>query len=159
MNEKSLKYQRQALSPVLFKLGMWKSLPSVAFWGITIDVLEETQCHVKIPFMWRTQNPFGSIYFAALAGAAELSTGALCQMMIKGRGDYSMLIVGFKAEFLKKATSTIIFVCDQGQHLSDLLDGMKQKGDTARLEMKAIGKNVDGEIIGSATIDWSFKRK
>lgn len=159
MNEKSKQYQQQALNPLLFKLGMLRKLPSVAFWGITIATLDETQCEVRIPFTWRTQNPFGSIYFGALSGAAELSTGALCQMMIKGRGDYSMLVVGFNAEFFKKATTTITFTCVQGQELARLLDSLVHKGDIGRLEMTATGRNTSGEIIGIAKIDWSFKRK
>lgn len=159
MNEKSKQYQQQALNPFLFKLGMLRRLPSVAFWGISIVTLDEARCEVKIPFTWRTQNPFGSIYFGALSGAAELSTGALCQMMIKGKGDYSMLVVGFSAEFFKKATTTITFTCDQGQILADILDKMTEKGDTGRLKMTATGRNTAGEIIGNAYIDWSFKRK
>lgn len=159
MDEKSIKYQQQALNPFLFKLGMLRRLPSVAFWGIRICVLNAERCEVTIPFTWRTQNPFGSIYFGALAGAAELSTGALCQMMIKGMGDYAMLVVGFKAQFVKKATTTITFSCDDGIALAAVLGTIKNSGDTASFEMTAIGKNAFGDIIGSAHILWSFKKR
>jgi acyl-coenzyme A thioesterase PaaI-like protein len=159
MNEKSLVYRKQALNALLFRFSMLKRLPSVAFWGIKIKTLEEDRCQVLIPFTWRTQNPFGSIYFGALLGAAELSTGALCQMLIKGRGDYSMLVVGFSATFIKKATTTITFSCNQGVELAKILDGMTQKGDTGTFEMTAVGTNTNGEVVGNAIINWSFKRR
>lgn len=159
MNAQSKKYQKQALNPLLFRLGMLRRLPSVFFWGISVNVLDENRCEVSIPFKWRTQNPFGSIYFGALSGAAELSTGALCQMMIKGKGDFSMLVVGFKAEFFKKATTAITFSCEQGQELADVLDNMPNQGDTGMLEMIATGRNMNGDVIGKAYITWSFKRR
>lgn len=159
MNQKSLTYQKKVLIPWVLRLGMWRRLPSIAFWGMRIMELTEVRCCVLIPFSWFTQNPFKSIYFGALSGGAELSTGALCEMMIIGKGNFSMLVTGFRAEFIKKATTNVTFTCDQGKQLSDVLDQMNLAGDTGTLEMIAIGHNTQGELIGKAYIQWSFKRK
>jgi Domain of unknown function (DUF4442) len=159
MNEKSIQYQKQVLNPFLFTLGMLKRLPSVIFWGIRITCIDEKVCKVRIPFSWRTQNPFKSIYFAALAGAAELSTGALCQMLLAGRLQHSMLVTGFRAEYFKKANTDIVFSCDQGLELADLLDTLKDTGDTAQFDMISTGRNSKDEVVAKAYITWSFKRK
>ena len=109
MKVKSSQYQKKVLNPVLFRIGMLKRLPSVVFWGISISWIDDQLCKVRIPFTWRTQNPFKSIYFAALAGAAELSTGALCQMLLADRVPHSMLVTDFRAEYFKKANTCLLY--------------------------------------------------
>jgi hypothetical protein len=156
---KSLEYQKKVLNPWLFKIGLGIKLPSVVWWGISIKSLGADKCEVVLPFNWRSQNPFNSIYFSALAGAAELSTGALCQMYIVGLGDFSMLVTGFRAEFYKKANTTTTFTCDQGMALFTLLSSMEKPGDTGELEMIATGTNTADEIVAKAFVKWSFKRK
>jgi len=79
--------------------------------------------------------------------------------MIIGKGNFSMLVTGFRAEFVKKATTNVTFTCDQGNELSSVLDQMTNAGDTGTLEMVATGHNIHGELIGKAYIQWSFKRK
>ncbi|MBK8887998.1 MAG: DUF4442 domain-containing protein [Saprospiraceae bacterium] len=155
----ALKFRESALNRWKFWLGMWKDLPSVAFWGIKVKDLNDTSCVVVVPFNYRSKNPFRSIYFGALSGAAELATGLLCKKLILERGNFSMLVTGFRAEFTKKATSATFFTCDQGKELAHILDNMINAGDSAVYEMKAIGKNADGADIMTAYIQWSFKRK
>ena len=120
--------------------------------------LDSQKCHVSIPYFWRSQNPFKSIYFAALAGAAELSTGAFCQLALAGKGSFSMLVVDFRAEYSKKANTKILFTCEQGPELFSLIDTLKP-GETNQLTMLSIGKNKAGEEVARFFITWSFKRK
>ena len=159
MHERSIKYQKQVLNPFLFRIGMLRRLPSVVFWGIHIKSLDEEICKVNIPFTWRTQNPFRSIYFAALAGAAELSTGALCQMILAGRDPHSMLVTAFRAEYFKKANTGICFECRQGKELSAALETLTNSGDTTQLTMVSDGYNTNNELVARAHITWSFKRR
>ncbi|MBK8053725.1 MAG: DUF4442 domain-containing protein [Saprospiraceae bacterium] len=159
MNSQSRIYQKRMLNPFWFKIGMLFKLPSVFFWGIRVTKLDDRNCELTIPFCWRTQNPFSSVYFAALAGAAELSTGALCQLHLAGRKPHSMLVVDFKMKYLKKANSKITFVCNQGDELSNLLDQLKDPGDTATMTMISTGRNILEETVCLAEITWSFKKK
>lgn len=159
MEQKSIAYQKYASNVFLFRLGMLRKLPSVVFWGIKIKSLDESRCEVTIPFNWRTQNPFGSIYFAALAGAGELSTGALCQMYLASRSPHSMLVTGFSTEYSKKADSMITFSCSQGKALEALLDSLEKSGDSATIELISEGKNEKGILVCRSAITWSFKRK
>ena len=159
MNSGSIKYQKQMLNPITYWFGMLYKLPSIIFWGVLIKSLTKEKCEITIPYSWRTQNPFKSIYFAALAGAAELSTGALCQMLLADRVPHSMLVVDFKAEYYKKASSKIVFTCTQGNELNNLLNSLLTKGDSEKLQMISVGTNLEGEIISKVFVTWSFKRK
>jgi len=151
--------RRRLLNPWLFKLWMWRRLPSVGFWGVKVVDIDDSKCVIKLPFTWSTQNPFNSIYFSALNGAAELSTGLLCQYVLSDLGSFSMLVTGFKAEFYKKSTSTILFTCHQGEELNNVLQNLKSKGDTATLMMISEGHNKDGQKVAQMEITWSFKKK
>lgn len=154
----ALDYQRKMTNPIIFWFAMLLKLPSAVFWRLKIKTLTTEMCEVTIPFFWRSQNPFKSIYFAALAGAAELSTGALCQFALAGKGQFSMLVVDFRAEYSKKANSKITFSCNQGSELFALIDSM-QIGETAQLTMISTGTNSTDETVAKFFVTWSFKRK
>jgi hypothetical protein len=154
----ALDYQKKMTNPIIFWWAMLFKLPSAVFWRLKIQSLNQERCEVSIPYFWRSQNPFKSIYFAALAGAAELSTGALCQLALAGKGTFSMLVVDFRAEYHKKANAKIKFTCSQGNELFDLIDGL-MPGDTSQLTMISEGKNPSGETVAKFYVTWSFKRK
>lgn len=157
-NSKAKSHMNRMTNPFIFWFAMLFKLPSAVFWKLRIKSLSTEKCEVTIPYFWRSQNPFKSIYFAALAGAAELSTGALCQVALAGKGSFSMLVVDFKAEYTKKANDKITFICDQGAELEHLISLMKQ-GETAQLLLLSTGYNLLGEQVAKFYITWSFKRK
>jgi hypothetical protein len=154
----ALAYQKKMMNPFIFWWAMLFKLPTAVFWRLKMVHLDGEKCLVSIPYFWRSQNPFKSIYFAALAGAAELSTGALCQLALAGKGSFSMLVVDFRAEYSKKASTKILFTCEQGEELFNLIDSLKP-GETNQLTMLSIGKNTSGEEVARFFITWSFKRK
>jgi hypothetical protein len=158
MNTTAKKYQSRMKNSFIFWWAMLFNLPSAIFWRLKIKNLTEENCEVSIPYFWRSQNPFKSIYFAALAGAAELSTGALCQLAMSGKGKFSMLVVDFRAEYNKKANQKIVFSCNQGKELNNLIDGLKP-GETAKLTMISTGTNPQDEVVARFFVTWSFKRK
>lgn len=158
MHPKAIVYQKRMTNPFIFWWAMLLKLPSAVFWKLKVKSLTEEKCEVTIPFTWRTQNPFKSIYFAAMAGAAELSTGALCQLSMAGKGSFSMLVVDFRAEYHKKANQKITFTCSQGLELTQLIDKL-QPGETATLTMVSTGANPSGETVAKFYVTWSFKRK
>ena len=158
MTKEAEKYLSRMTNPFIFWWAMFFKLPSAVFWRLKIKSLSLEKCEVSIPFFWRSQNPFQSIYFAALAGAAELSTGALCQLGMAGKGKFSMLVVDFRAEYHKKANQKIIFTCDQGAELSQLIDSL-QPQETGTLTMIPTGRNPQGDVVAKFYVTWSFKRK
>src|SRR5690606_10376148 len=85
---------------------LWK-LPAAWFMGISVRACDGGQAVVKLPYGWRSQNPFRSIYFAAQCAAGELSTGVLALTHLQGKPPVSMLVTRVEAEFLKKASDTL----------------------------------------------------
>lgn len=152
-------FAEQMLSPFSFRWFLLTKLPTVLFWGVNVKTLTAKHCVVHLPYTWRTKNPFKSIYFAALSGAAELASGAICMYYLRGTGRYSMLITGFEADFLKKATQTTVFTCEEGPRVDALLKSLTEPDQTASLKMQVTATNKDGEQIAAFRILWSFKRK
>ncbi|HSI76913.1 MAG TPA: DUF4442 domain-containing protein [Lunatimonas sp.] len=159
MTEPQRKYVRQMRSPFTFRWFLLSKLPTVLFWGARIKHLDGGSCQVMLPYNWRTKNPFRSIYFAALSGAAELASGALCMFYLQGPEKYSMLITGFDAVFLKKADQTIIFTCVEGESVGQLIDSFNHPGQTGSLQLHVSARNEDLEEVANFNVSWSFKRK
>jgi hypothetical protein len=158
LNKDAQEFIRKVTHPLYFKFGLGLKLPSALFWRLNIKSLSLEKCEVTIPYIWRTQNPFRSIYFAAMAGAAELSTGVLCQLAQAGKGKFSMLVVDFRAEYYKKANQKITFRCEQGLELNQVIDSL-DVGDSGKLTMVSSGTNPGGEEVARFFVTWSFKRK
>jgi acyl-coenzyme A thioesterase PaaI-like protein len=158
MTPEAKKFQKKMTNALVFWSAMLVRLPSAVFWRLRITQLDEENCKVTIPYLWRTQNPFKSIYFAAMAGAAELSTGALCQLAMAGKGKFSMLVTDFRAEYYKKANEKITFTCNQGSELAKIIENLEQN-QTHTLTMISSGSNTSGELVAKFFVTWSFKRK
>lgn len=158
MNEEAKKYLKRMTNPFIFWWAMFFKLPSAIFWKLRIKSLDLKSCTVTIPYFWRSQNPFKSIYFAAMAGAAELSTGALCQIAMAGKGKFSMLVVDFRAEYFKKANQKISFSCSQGEEVCQLIDNL-EIGGSDKITTVSTGISPNGEIVAKFYVTWSFKRK
>ena len=124
--------------PLGVRVALWSKLPLAAFAGLRVLRLDESGAEVKLPAGWKTQNPFGSTYFAAQAMAAEMSTGAPALWMIEKSGaKVSSLVTGLSARFTKKAVKEARFVFSEAaamrawvMPLSDeerrILDGQRQ---------------------------------
>ena len=145
--------------PWQFYAYMYMRLPSIAFWRVKLKYIDDERCLTQISLSRRTQNPFKSIYFAAQAGAAELSTGLLCLSALAGRGKWSMLVTESQAYYYKKARNTITFTCKDGTQLLEVLNEADRNGEAATLNMVSEGHDEDGVLISRFVIKWSFARK
>src|SRR5207248_2730170 len=101
--------------PLGIRALLWSKLPLAAFAGLRVARLDENGAEVTLPAGWKTQNPFGSTYFAAQAMAAEMSTGAPALWFIEQTGErVSSLVTGISAKFTRKAISKASFVFSDG---------------------------------------------
>ena len=143
-----------------FKMKMYffKQLPSLFFWGVRVEKIDKSRAEISIKYRWRTQNPFRSIYFSALAGTAELSTGLLALLAIE-KANVSMLVVGMQARFMKKAKGKVIFICEQGEQIFDAVKKAIDSGEGQEVLVISKGYNEQGDIVAEFDILWSFKRR
>jgi hypothetical protein len=126
---------------------------------VRIKKVSTQRAEVTIPFGWRTQNPFRSTYFAALCGAAELSTGVLALVGTAGRGRVSMLVVQVEAQYFKKADATVTFTCEQGAEIIATINRAIATGEGQQFTATSVGTLPNGEAACQMRITWSFKAK
>ena len=141
-----------------FRFFLLRDLPSLLFWGIKVHKIDYDKAEILIPYSWRTKNPFGSIYFAAISGAAELATGLLAFLAIEGH-NVSFLVVGVNGKFYKKAKGKIVFICNQGHLIRDSIYKAINSGQGETLTVKSIGYNEQNEIVAEFEFTWSFKKR
>ena len=147
-----------ARNPVKFRLFLLFRLPSAYFAGVRMKSISEEKCVVTVPYKWFSKNPFRSTYFACLAMAAEMSTGALALANIYKRSpSVSMLPTEMNAAFYKKATGITSFVCRDGIALRDAIEeAIAANGDNI-ITVQTAGTNEAGEIVAVFNFTWSFK--
>jgi acyl-coenzyme A thioesterase PaaI-like protein len=157
MDKKS--FLRWAGSGWPMRMFLFRRLPSAWFMGIRVVRADEASAVVALPYGWRSQNPFRSIYFAAQCAAAELSTGVLAMAALHGEALVSMLVTDIRATFLKKASETLLFECVDGKLAQDTVRQALASDDAQLVTMNSIGRLPDGTIAVRVEITWSFKQK
>lgn len=146
--------------PFKFKLYMLTKLPSAFFCGVRVVDADENKCLVKVPYKWLSQNPFKSTYFACLAMAAEMSTGLLCLMHLhKRQPAVSMLVVKIEGNFMKKATGTTVFTCNDGNAIKQTIEDAISSNEGKSITTLSQGRNAAGEMVAEFAVTWSFKVK
>jgi len=151
---------RLAQHPLQFRLFLLAKLPSAFFAGLRVRSIDTERCTVTVPYKWFTKNPFRSTYFACLAMAAEMSTGALVMAhLYKQKPAISMLVTGLEAAYYKKATGRTFFTCEAGAEVQQAVKETLADGEAKTVRAESIGRNEAGEEVARFYITWSLKRK
>lgn len=147
-------------SPVKFRLFLLKNLPAAYFSGLKITEVTEEKCTISVPYKWFTRNPFRCTYFACLSMAAEMSTGILSMANTYKRSPkISMLVTGIEGKFLKKATGTTRFICEEGASIKQAIEMAIQTSVPQSVKVLSSGFNNQNELVAEFWITWSFKAK
>ena len=134
-------------------------LPAAWLTGVRISSISDTKCEVKVRFKWINQNPYRSMFWAVQGMAAELTTGMLLTKSIQeSNTNISMLLVGNKSNFYKKAVGKIKFICDQGVTAKELIN-LTKKNITHKAWLKAKGFDETGDIVSEFDFEWSCKKR
>jgi len=157
LNRQRDSYLQTLRTPWKMRLYFLRFLPSAFFWKLRIAEVSPSECTIRIPFSWRTQNPFRSIYFAAQAGAAEMSTGLLAILALQGKPPVSMLVVDIHVEFVKKARGTTYFTCKDGEAMEKTIEQALETGEGQTFTAVSTGRLGTGEEVSRTKVTWSFK--
>lgn len=134
-------------------------LPAAWLTGVRILSISDTKCEVKVRFKWINQNPYRSMFWAVQGMAAELTTGMLLTKSIQeSNTNISMLLVGNKSNFYKKAVGKIKFICDQGVTAKELIN-LTKKNITHKAWLKAKGFDETGDMVSEFDFEWSCKKR
>lgn len=161
MNPSGLqRFLRQANNRVRFNFFLFMKLPAAYICGVRLQEVTERRAVATVPYRWISQNPFRSIYFACQAMAAELSTGILAMAHLYQRDPkVSMLVVHLEADFIKKGTELVSFVCEDGDGFRSAIEETTRTGEPVVFTAHSTGRNRRGEIVSTFKITWSFKAK
>src|SRR5215510_8401687 len=131
MNNDTTAFIKLMKHPLKFRMFLLSKLPSAYFTGVRVKEVDEKKCVVTVPYKWFSKNPFRSTYFASLAMAAEMSTGALSMAhLYKRKPSVSMLLVKMEAEYFKKATDKTSFTCNDGELIQRMIEESVVSGET-----------------------------
>lgn len=158
LTKAQIKLQKQILNPFSFALFKLFKIPLAFFAGLKAYSLDEYQCTTTVKYKHINTNPFKSIYFAVLAMAAELSTGALALFSIaKYDKSIAVLVVKSEGEFFKKAVGKITFLCKDGQDFQRAIDKAVETNEAGTYRAQTIGYDESGEKVCEYHFTWSFK--
>jgi hypothetical protein len=71
----------------------------------------------------------------------------------------SMLVVGVKINFTKKAVGTILFECNQGKEILATIQKSIDTGVGQTIEALTIARDENGDVVAEFLVKWSFKVK
>ena len=147
-------------SPFRFGFFLATKLPAAFFVGLGLHSITVDHCIISVKHTWRSKNPFKSVYFAAEAMAAEMSTGLLAFGHIHKRSPkISMLVVKMEADYYKKGTGKLFFTCNDGLAIQNAVKQAIKTGEGITLVCSSIGKNELDETVAEFKFTWSFKAK
>jgi hypothetical protein len=160
MNPNFKQFSALISNPFFFRFFLFQKLPAAFFAGLRIAHFDANTCTVKIKYSWFSKNPFKSIYFAVEAMAAEMCSGMLAfGQVYKRNPKISMLVVKMEVHFIKKATGTILFTCEDGALIDTAINESIETGEGKTIV--AVSKAIisANETVAEFLITWSFKAK
>lgn len=152
-------FRQQVLNPFKLQLFLLRRLPLAWLAGLRLTTLTPEAATVTIRYKYLTQNPFKSIYFAALAMAAELASGIQAMLHTQGGGPVSMLVVGLEADFTKKAVGLVTFTCPDGGLIAAAVAKSRATGEGRTVACTSTGRDAAGDVVAVFRVTWSFKAK
>jgi redox-regulated HSP33 family molecular chaperone len=152
-------FRQQVLNPLKLRLFLLRKLPLAWLAGLRLTTLTPEAATVTIRYKYLNQNPFRSIYFAALAMAAELASGIQAMLHTQGGGPVSMLVVSLQAEFSKKAVGLITFTCPDGAALATAVAESRATGEGRTVVCTSTGRDEASDVVAVFRVTWSLKAK
>ena len=142
--------------PLKYRYFLWKYIPTLWYWRVKILVVQTDKVIVELPFRRNNLNPFHSQYFAALMGAAELSTGILL-FAFKDEWNIKLIVKSIKADFVKKANSSVVFEMNEGKRITEAIRQLSV-GDSIELLISVNGVDTSQEVVCNIHVLWSIKK-
>lgn len=145
-----------------FKVNLFNliKLPLAYFGGVRVQSISDKEVVVRIKHRWINQNPFQSMFWAAQGMAAEMPTGILVMKAISDSGKkVSMLVTHQEADFYKKASGIILFICQGGDAIREAIQRSIATGEGQEVVLTSEGKNEKGVTVSKFQFTWSIRVK
>ena len=104
-----------------------------------------------------SHNPFGSVFWAVMGMAAELSTGAIVYAYASD-SNVKFILIGMEAKFLKKVKGKSFYFCDAGLNVSRSFEEVINNSDTSIVLLPVIASDEAGQILAEFTFTWQLRK-
>ena len=135
---------------------MMRNLPMGLASGMAIEFLDPDRCRVILKDRFWIHNPFGSVFWAVMSMAAELSTGSLIYAWCSGN-DVKFILTGVEGKFIKKLRGRSFYICQSGQEVKQKLESLETAGDTCTVQLPVIAQDQAGLTVAEFQFTWSLK--
>lgn len=128
--------------------------------GLKIDHIDARSCTTSMPGGWRTQNPFGSTYWAAQGMAAELATGVHGYVLTQAAPvPVRMILSGCHGEFTRMCKGRSTYVFEQGDAVRARIEETLETGASLTCDTEVVGYDPGGEQVSRWTFTWAFRAR
>jgi hypothetical protein len=159
----STDFKQPRLGPAyrfLFPIYLLFQLPLAWVAGLRLVSLEQGRCVVRMRHRFWNKNPFGSMYFAAMAMGAEMSTGLPAYVFLRqNRKSVSLLLAGMEADYHKKAVGRLTFEFEDQGELLQALGNLKRSGDACRIVLVSRCYDASKQLMAEFRFTWTFRQR
>jgi acyl-coenzyme A thioesterase PaaI-like protein len=138
-------------------------IPVLFFISPSVVEMTDERCVVKVPLNRRTRNHLKSMYFGVLAAGADCAGGLVAMRMIQEEGNrVSLIFKDFHAEFLKRAEGDVLFTCEDGLAVKELVRKATETGERENMPVHIVAtvpSKLGDEPVAKFTLTLSLKRK
>ncbi|MFD2178090.1 PaaI family thioesterase [Veronia pacifica] len=123
-------------------------IPLISFCKAKLIYLDDQRVEIKIPLKRKTKNHLSSMYLGALAVGADIAGGYLAYYKTsQDNRKVSLAFKSMRADFLKRPEDDVVFICDQGTLIEEMLEETFRTGERVNKEVKvtAICPSLHGQ--------------
>lgn len=139
------------------RLWMARRLPMGLLSGMVIESLNENGCTVVLKDRPWIRNPFGSVFWAVMGMAAEMSTGVIIYAYLSGTNT-KYILIGVECTFLKKLRGKSFYFCPSGKDVLRNLQTLENPGDTCTVQLPVTAHDQAGQTVAEFKFNWQFKK-
>ncbi len=144
-------------STFTFRLWMLRHLPMGWLSGMVIEKLDDQGCTVMLKDRWWIRNPFGSVFWAVMGMAAEMSTGAWIFASVS-QSKTRFILVGLDARFYRKAKGKSYYICLPGMDVPDIFERILNMDDPLVVTLPVIAIDPQGEKLADFSFHWQLRK-
>jgi acyl-coenzyme A thioesterase PaaI-like protein len=143
---------------LLFLLSTVK-IPMIGFVRPKLEFIDAKEVRVRIKLRMRTKNHLNSMYFGALAVGADVAGGIHTFYHAASYPDrkLSFAFKSMHADFLKRAETEVVFVCNEGDVIQNAIDESVKKSERINSEVTVFAKDLSGENVAIFKMGVSVK--
>jgi acyl-coenzyme A thioesterase PaaI-like protein len=129
----------------------------------TVVEISEKRCVVRVPLNRRTKNHLNSMYFGALAAGADCAGGLIAMRFLREEeAQVSLIFKDFHAEFMKRAEGDVLFACEDGDAVRELVRQTVTTGERQNMPLHitaTVPSKFGTEPVAKFILTLSLKKK